>query len=164
MNVLVACEYSGIVRDAFAEKGHRAISCDLLPSESPGYHWQGDIFECLKFHHYNFDLMIAHPPCTFLTVTGARWMYNEDGSINKYRQANQALALDFVKQLYYSDIKKIAIENQIGMLSTMWMKPTQIIQPYYFGDESQKATCLWLKGLPKLFHSARLTQRHEKDV
>lgn len=111
----------------------------------------GEIIFIDKWH-----CMIAFPPCTFITVTGARWMYNKDGSINNERMDNQIKAIDFVKRLYYSKIEYIAIENPIGVLSSKWIKPTQIIQPYYFGDEAQKKTCLWLKNLPPLYHNGKL--------
>ena len=145
MNVLVACEFSGIVRDAFVAKGHNAWSCDILPSEQPiGHHILGDVLTLgipteLPF----WDLMIAFPPCTHLASSGARWF--------KDKVAEQAQAVWFVKHLMIaSDIPHIAIENPIGVLSSKWRKPDQIIQPWQFGHGEVKATCLWLKGLPKL--------------
>lgn len=139
MKVLVACEYSGIVRDAFTRAGHYAISCDLLPSERPGPHYQGDVRDIISTH---WDLMIAHPPCTHLAVSGARWF--------KGKHAEQAEALEFVKMLMDAPIKMIAIENPISIISSSIRKPDQIIQPWQFGHGETKATCLWLKGLPLL--------------
>lgn len=138
----MACEYSGRVRDAFAAKGHDAMSCDLLPTDQPGRHFQGDIREVL---HDGWDLMVAHPPCTYLTVSGNRWFKD-----NPERYALQAEALEFVRMLMDAPIGKIAVENPIGRLSTLYRKPDQIIQPWMFGHGETKATCLWLKGLPKL--------------
>lgn len=139
MNVLVACEFSGMVRDAFIRKGHNAVSCDLLPSEVLGPHIQWDVFSHLRD---GWDLMIAFPPCTHLAVSGARWF--------KDKQKEQRDAIEFVRGLLEADIPKIAIENPIGVLSTHLRKPDQIIQPWQFGHPETKATCLWLKGLPKL--------------
>jgi hypothetical protein len=139
VRVLVACEFSGIVRDAFIAKGHDAWSCDLLPTERPGPHIQDDVLLHLDD---GWDAMIAHPPCTFLAVSGARWFAK--------RWASQAMALMFVRELAEADIERIAIENPISVLSTKWRKPDQIIQPWMFGHGETKATCLWLKGLPKL--------------
>ncbi len=136
----MACEFSGIVRDAFLEQGHEAISCDLLPTESEGPHYQGDVAHVIA---YQWDLIIAFPPCTYLCSSGARWW--------KDRQIEQRDALQFVNLfLLGSDAKKIAIENPIGILSTRHRKPDQIIQPWMFGHRETKATCLWLKGLPPL--------------
>lgn len=139
MRVLVACEYSGRVRDAFLALGHDAMSCDLLPTEVEGPHHQGDVAELL---HMGWDLMIAHPPCTHLAVSGARWFGG--------KQAEQAEALEFVRLLMDAPIPKIAIENPISVISSRIRKPDQIIQPWQFGHGETKATCLWLKGLPKL--------------
>ena len=141
MRVLVACEFSGIVRDAFIREGHEAMSCDLLETERPGYHFMGDIRELLNWG-WRWDLMIAHPPCTYLAVSGARWFQK--------RQKEQADALDFVRMLMDAPIKRIAIENPISVISTKIRKPEQIIQPWMFGHGETKATCLWLKNLPKL--------------
>src|SRR4030042_5932448 len=139
MKVLIACEFSGIVRDAFSSKGHDAWSCDLLPSERTGNHIQDDVL-----NHLNdgWDLMIAHPPCTYLCVSGARWF--------KYRQNEQHEAIMFFMSLVNAPIPKVCIENPIGVMSTEYRKPDQIIQPWMFGHGETKATCLWLKGLPKL--------------
>jgi len=142
MKVLIACEYSGIVRDAFAAKGHDAWSCDILPTESPGNHFQGDVLEHLD---KGWDLMIAHPPCTHLAVSGARWFTE-----GKKAWSLQEEALDFVRKLLDAPIDKIALENPISVISTKIKKPTQIIQPYQFGHGERKSICLWLNNLPKL--------------
>lgn len=139
MKVLVACEFSGTVRDAFARRGHDAWSCDLLPSDTQGNHIEGDV---LRFLGLGWDLMIAHPPCTHLAVSGARWF--------KDKQREQALALEFVHALANAPIPHIAIENPISILSSRWRRPDQIIQPWQFGHGETKATCLWLKDLPRL--------------
>ena len=139
MKVLVACEFSGIVREAFKAKGHDAWSCDLLPTEIPGQHIQGDVLEILDD---GWDLMIAHPPCTYLAVSGARWF--------KDRLTEQDQALDVVRCLMAAPIPRIAVENPIGVISSRIRKPDQIIQPWMFGHTETKATCLWLIGLPKL--------------
>jgi len=144
MRVLVACEFSGAVRDAFAARGHQAWSCDLLPSETSegGYHFEGDVRWWLDHPWWKWDLMIAHPPCTHLAVSGARWF--------KDKQKEQAKALDFVRTLMNAPIERIAIENPISIISSRIRKPDQIIQPWQFGHGETKATCLCLKGLPKL--------------
>jgi site-specific DNA-cytosine methylase len=139
MKVLIACEYSGTVRDAFIAQGHDAISCDLLSTDAPGPHYQGDVRDILND---GFDLMIAHPPCTHLAVSGARWF--------KDKQEEQAEALDFVRLLLSAPIDKIALENPISIISSRIRKPNQIIQPWQFGHGETKATCLWLKNLPCL--------------
>ncbi len=139
MRVLVACEYSGRVRDAFIAKGHEAVSCDLLPTEVPGPHHIGDVTELLSV---GWDLMIAHPPCTHLAVSGSRWFKDKVGE--------QAEALLFVQMLLDAPISKIALENPIGVISTRIRKPDQIVQPWQFGHDASKSTCLWLKGLPPL--------------
>jgi site-specific DNA-cytosine methylase len=136
---LVACEYSGTVRDAFAARGHDAWSCDLLPTERIGNHIHGDVLQHL---HRNWDLMIAHPPCTHHAVSGARWF--------KDKQIEQIEALDFVRRLLDAPIPRIALENPISIISSRIRKPDQIIQPWQFGHGETKATCLWLKNLPKL--------------
>jgi hypothetical protein len=142
MKVLVACEYSGIVRDAFAAKGHDAWSCDILPTESPGNHFQGDVSEHLD---KGWDLMIAHPPCTHLAVSGARWFTE-----GKKPWSLQEEALDFVRKLLDAPIEKIALENPVSVISTKIRKPNQIIQPFQYGHDVTKKTCLWLKNLPNL--------------
>ena len=139
MRVLVACEYSGTVRDAFIAKGHDAMSCDLLPTDKPGPHYQGDVFDVIND---DWDLMIAHPPCTHLAVSGARWF--------KDKVTEQAEALDFVRKLMNADIGRICIENPVSIISSRIRKPDQTIQPWQFGHGETKRTCLWLKGLPKL--------------
>ena len=142
MRVLIACEFSGIVRDAFAARGHDAWSCDLLPSETPGQHIQRDVLEVIEDYDGYFDLMIAHPPCTHLAVSGARWF--------KDKRKEQDEALEFVRTLLDAPIPRIALENPISIISSRIRKPDQIIQPWQFGHGETKATCLWLKGLPKL--------------
>ncbi len=148
MKILIACEFSGTVRDAFRRLGHDAWSCDLLPSEGefPYYHFQEDIFEILKkrFGKNSWDLMIAHPPCTDLAVSGAAWFKE------KIADGRQQRALDFVQKLMEAPIPKICIENPISVISSKIRKPDQIIQPWMFGHTEQKATCLWLKNLPLL--------------
>ena len=136
MRVLVACEFSGVVRDAFRRQGHDAWSCDILPTEQDGPHLQGDVRDVLGF---GWDLMVAHPPCTHLAVSGARWF--------KDKQAEQAEALEFVRALLDAPILRIALENPISIISSRIRKPDQIIQPWQFGHGETKATCLWLKGL-----------------
>lgn len=139
MKVLVACEFSGIVRDAFIKRGHDAMSCDLLPTESPGPHYQGDVMDIIDD---GFDLMIAHPPCTHLAVSGARWFKN--------KQAEQKDAIEFFMSLINAPVDSICVENPVSIMSTRYRKPDQIIQPWQFGHGETKATCLWLKNLPKL--------------
>jgi hypothetical protein len=143
MRVLVACEYSGAVRDAFLRAGHYALSCDLLPSDSPlGDHYKGDVRDILD---HGWDLMIAHPPCTYLASSGLHWNKRRP---ERARQTEEAL--DFVRLLLDAPIPKIALENPIGCISTRISPPDQIIQPWMFGHDASKATCLWLKGLPLL--------------
>ena len=139
MRILIACEYSGTVRDAFINAGHDAVSCDLLPTEVPGPHYQGDVTDILND---GWDMMVAHPPCTHLAVSGARWFH--------LKQQEQAEALDFVRLLMNAPIPRIAIENPVSIISSRIRKPDQVIQPWQFGHGETKATCLWLKGLPKL--------------
>jgi site-specific DNA-cytosine methylase len=139
VRVLVACEFSGIVRDAFAARGHFAMSCDLLTSESPGHHYQGDVRDILGMP---WDMMIAHPPCTHLAVSGARWF--------REKQAEQATALEFVNLLLNASPPRIALENPVSIISSRIRKPDQIVQPWQFGHGETKATCLWLKNLPPL--------------
>jgi hypothetical protein len=142
MRVLVACEYSGTVRDAFIAAGHYALSCDLLPSDSPGPHFQGDVREVING---GWDLMIAHPPCTYLCSSGLHWNSRTPGRSEKTEEA-----LGFVKLLMDSVIPRIAIENPIGCISTRIRKPDQTIHPWQFGHDASKSTCLWLKNLPPL--------------
>jgi site-specific DNA-cytosine methylase len=146
MKVLVACECSGLVRDAFIAKGHNAVSCDLLPSERPGPHYQGDVLDLFRKYcgisEFWFDIVIAFPPCTHLAVSGARWF--------KDKQQEQMAAIEFFYVFTHLPYQKVAIENPVGIMSTKYKKPDQIIQPWQFGHGETKATCLWLKGLPKL--------------
>lgn len=139
MKILVACEFSGIVRDAFAKRGHDAWSCDLLPTHTEGNHIQGDVTNWLEF---DWDMLIAFPPCTHLAVSGARYF--------KDKQKEQQDALDFVRMLLNAPIEKIALENPVGVISTKVRRPDQIIQPWMFGEDASKRTCLWLKNLPLL--------------
>ena len=141
MRILVACEFSGIVREAFAKRGHDAWSCDLLPTEIPGQHIQGDVIEILDD---GWDLMIAHPPCTHLAVAGAVWW--------KQKQIDgvQQEAIEFFMKLINSKVNKICVENPPGIISSCWRKPDQYIQPYMFGECAQKKLGLWLKNLPQL--------------
>lgn len=139
MKVLIACEYSGTVREAFSRLGHDAWSCDLLETEIPGNHYKGDVKDILCD---GWDLMIAHPPCTHLAVSGARWF--------KYKKKEQEEALEFVRLLLNAPIERIALENPISIISSHIRKPDQIIQPWQFGHGETKATCLWLQNLPKL--------------
>ena len=139
MKILIACEFSGIVRDAFIAKGHDAVSCDLLPTEKPGLHIKGDV---RRFLENNWGAMIAFPPCTHLAVSGAAWF--------KSKAKEQKEAIDFFMDLVNAPIPKICIENPISIMSTKYRKPDQIIHPWQFGHGETKATCLWLKNLPKL--------------
>ena len=149
MKVLIACEESQAVTKAFRALGHEAYSCDILPCSGGHKEWhlQGDVF---NYINQGWDLMIAHPPCTYLSVSGARHLYNKDKTPNIERYKNQAEALNFVQRLMDLDIPRIAIENPISVISSHIRKPDQIIQPYWFGDSASKSTCLWLKNLPKL--------------
>lgn len=139
MRVLVACEFSGVVRDAFRSRGHDAWSCDLLPTEVEGPHIQGDVLGALAD---GWDMMIAHPPCTHLAVSGARWF--------AAKRVEQEEAIGFVRRLLDAPIPRIALENPVSIISTRIRKPDQIIQPWQFGHGETKKTCLWLKGLPLL--------------
>jgi hypothetical protein len=150
MRVLVACEFSGAVRDSFTARGHDAWSCDVLPSETEGQHYQGDIRDFLEA---GWDLLIAHPPCTHLAVSGARWF--------KDKKDEQAHGLGFVMQLWAAPVDRIAIENPISILSSRWRKPDQIVQPFMFNEPFQKATCLWLKNLPKLIPTGIVEERKQ---
>jgi len=142
VRVLIACEYSGAVRDAFIAHGHDAMSCDLLPTEVPGPHYQGDLRDILRA---GWHLMIAHPPCTYLSVSGLHW-----NKRRPERAAQTEQGLEFVRLLLDAPIARIALENPISCISSRIRKPDQIIQPWQFGHDASKATCLWLKGLPKL--------------
>lgn len=176
MRVLVACEFSGVVRDAFIRHGHDATSCDLLPSERPGPHYQGDVRDlptepehvCMTFHGrqiegipfhvvpQRWDLMIAHPPCTDLAVSGARWFKE------KQTDGRQQRALDFVLWLMNAPIERIAIENPVSIISSHIRVPDQIIQPWMFGHGETKATCLWLKNLPPLVPTDIVAGREQR--
>lgn len=155
LNVLVACEESQAVTKQFRALGHNAYSCDLLDSSggNPEWHIKGDALRIAYDSSYDWDLMIAHPPCTYLAVSGARWLYNKDGSRNEERWVKQAEGLAFVRKLMDAPIEYIAIENPVSVISTQIRKPDQIIQPYQFGDEASKKTCLWTKNLPDLVHT-----------
>lgn len=147
---MIACEYSGAVRDAFARLGHDALSCDLLPAETPGKHYQGDVLDLLDG---GWDLMIAHPPCTYLCSSGLHWNKRRPG-----RERETEKALQFVSTLLSCRIPRIALENPVGCISSRIRKPDQIIQPWQFGHPESKATCLWLKNLPPLVHTDVLTK------
>ena len=151
MRVLVACEYSGAVRDAFRARGHDAMSCDLLPTDVPGPHYQGDVFDVIGD---GWDLMIAHPPCTYLSSSGLHWNGRVEG-----RAAKTEDALAFVRALLDAPISRIAVENPVGCIGTRIRKADQTIQPHQFGDDASKATCLWLKGLPLLTPTAHVPGR-----
>jgi hypothetical protein len=153
LKVLIACEYSGRVRDAFAKLGHFAMSCDLLPSDAPGLHYQGDVFDVID---QGWDIMIAHPPCTHLAVSGARHF------AAKQKSGVQQEALEFVRRLLDAPVAKIALENPISIISSRIRKPDQIIQPWQFGHGETKATCLWLKGLPELLSTEIVSGREAK--
>jgi hypothetical protein len=160
MRILVACEESQTVTKAFRKLGHEAFSCDILPCSGghPEWHLQGDVF---GFVNDGWDLMVAHPPCTYLSGSGVQWLshpedrelpFDERRPHPKYPNRRQDMldSVEFVKKLYNVDIPMVAIENPVGLLSSRWRKPDQIIQPYMFGDEATKTTCLWLKNLPHL--------------
>lgn len=153
LNVLVACEYSGRVRDAFIKIGHSAMSCDLLPTEAQGPHYEGDVRDVL---HYPWDIAICHPPCTHLSVSGAR--HFEAKRIDGRQQS----AVSFFMMLAKADIPCIAIENPVCIMSSIWRKPDQIIHPWQFGHGETKATCLWLKGLPKLIPTNEVSGREPR--
>ncbi len=159
LRILVACEFSGIVRDAFTKRGHDAWSCDLIPTESPGNHIQDDILNVLD---QEWDMMIGFPPCTYLTITANKWLKDQperkSGALVGYkRRAAREKAIKFFLALFNSNIPLIAIENPIGCLSRVFRKPNQIIQPFQFGHQERKATCLWLKNLP-LLHSTNIVE------
>lgn len=141
MKILIACEFSGIVREEFKKRGHYAMSCDFLPTEIPGNHYQGDVMDIIND---GWDMMIAHPPCTDIAVSGARWFWY------KRQDGRQQRAIDFFMMLAGTKIDKTCIENPVGIMSTEWRRPNQIIQPWQFGHGEVKKTCLWLKGLPLL--------------
>lgn len=146
MRVLVACEFSGTVRNAFSALGHDAWSCDILPTERPGNHIQGDVLAVLGD---GWDLMVAHPPCTYLSVSGARWCTGDSEKAAKRRTLREQ-ALAFVQTLMNAPIPRIAIENPVSIISSRIKRPTQTIQPWQFGEPMEKRTCLWLTNLPPL--------------
>ena len=150
MKILIACEESQAITKELRKLGHEAYSCDLLPCSGghPEWHIQGDAIK--EAYSGKWDMMIAHPPCTYLAVSGNRWLYNKDGSKNEDRWKNRSEALDFVQALMDAPIDKIAIENPVSVISSEIRKPDQIVQPWMFGDEASKKTCFWTKGLPKL--------------
>jgi len=152
MRVLVACEFSGVVRDAFLRMGHDAWSCDLLETEVAGPHIVGDVLGVLGG---GWDLMVAHPPCTHLAVSGAAWFYR--------KKVEQEEALEFVRQLLAAPIGRICLENPVSVISTRIRKPDQTIQPWQFGHPEQKRTCLWLKNLPKLVETTVVTLPEKKS-
>ena len=144
MRVLVACEYSGTVRDAFTALGYDAMSCDLLPTEKPGKHYQGDVLEVIND---GWDLIIAHPPCTYLTCRA------QSHNMRLSRNREKENAIDFFMKMINAPAQFVAVENPKGIMNSFFKKPSQCIQPYFFGDSAMKLTCLWLKNLPLLFHS-----------
>jgi len=148
VKILIACEFSGVVRDAFSERGHDAMSCDLLPSEKPGQHYQGNVFDIIND---GWNMMIAHPPCTYLANSGVRWLHTQEG-----RWDNMKTGAEFFKSLLNINIDKICVENPIPhkyAVNIIGNKYSQIIQPHQFGHMESKATCLWLKELPDLAHT-----------
>lgn len=168
--VLIACEYSGVVREAFAAKGWDAWSCDLDDTDQPGQHIIWDAVETAYDKKWKWDLMICHPPCTFLTTSGAKWFYHPDDShlpfelrrphpLYPNRRQDREAGLEFVKRLLNAPVPFICLENPIGIISTRIRKPDQIIQPYEFGHDAAKATCLWLKNLPLLRTTKRIPPR-----
>jgi hypothetical protein len=153
MKILIACEFSGVVREAFKAKGHDVWSCDLLPTEIPGNHIQQDVLEILND---GWDMMIAFPPCTHLAVSGAAWF------LQKRKDGRQQEGIDFFMKIINANIDRIAVENPIGIMSTIYRKPDQIIQPWMFGHGETKATCLWLKNLPKLMPTNIVEGREQR--
>ena len=160
MRVLVACEYSGTVRDAFAKLGHDAMSCDIIPTDVPGKHYQGNVLDIIND---GWDLMIAHPPCTYLSNAGARFLYPK-GILNEDRLAKGLEAKEFFMKLYNANIPKICVENPIPSKVYALPNYTQTIQPYEYGHPFKKKTCLWLKGLPKLIPTNIVNERQSSKV
>lgn len=152
MKILIACEYSGTVRDAFRAAGHNAVSCDLLPTDVPGPHYQGDVFDIICD---GWDMMVCHPPCTYLCSSGLHWNTKRPERAKKTEDA-----IEFAKALFNAPIKHIALENPIGCLSTHLGKPDQIVQPYEYGHDASKSTCLWLKNLPLLRSTEYIAPRY----
>jgi len=164
MRILIACEYSGTVRDAFIRGGHDAMSCDLLPSDTPGPHYQGDVRDVINAC---WDMMIAHPPCTYLTVSANKWYKDQPLRpsgvlVGAERRAAREDAIKFFMQLYNAPISMVAVENPIGCISSVFRKPDQVLQPWQFGHGETKATCLWLRGLPKLIPTDVVSGRVQK--
>ena len=151
MRILAACEFSGRVRDAFIARGHDAMSCDLIDSDSPGPHYKGDVFDIID---EPWDLVVAFPPCTHLASSGARWWAS--------KEKEQHEAIEFVKELWRRGPQRMAVENPIGKLSSIWQRPTQIIQPWQFGHGETKSTCLWLRGLQPLVPTKIVEGRSDK--
>ncbi len=147
MKILIACAFSGIVREEFAKRGHNAWSCDLLPTEISGKHYQGNVLDIIND---GWDMMLAFPDCTYLTVTGNKWFKPEFKHRFPNREHQRKEAVEFFLKLYNSKIPQIAIENPVGIMSTVFRKPNQYIHPYYFGDPHSKKTGLWLRELPLL--------------
>ena len=162
LKVLIACQYSGTVRAAFTRKGHRAVSCDIIPSESPGEHIQDDVLNHLNLEKYQWDLIIAHPPCTYLSNAGARHLYPK-GQLNEARYKKGLDAKNFFMCFYNMDCK-VAVENPIPSTIFELPKYDQIIQPYEYGHPFQKKTCLWLKNLPKLKPTNIVTERQSTKI
>lgn len=160
LKILIACEYSGIVRDAFTTQGHNATSCDVLPTELPGNHYQGNVMDIIN---KGWDVLIAFPPCTYVSAAGLfRCNIESFGQSAIDRIKNRNKAIEFFLDLYSAPIKYIAIENPTGHLSSNILKPTQIINPYYFGETQRKRTCLWLRNLPPLLHNPSNTLFEKK--
>ena len=159
MRVLVGCEASGIVRDAFLAKGHEAVSCDLQASRAGEPHIQGDLLGVLD---QGWDMLIAHPPCTYLTVTGNKWMKPEFADRFPTRQQDREDAVAFFMALWNAPVPRVALENPVGIMSRRFRRPDQIIQPYHFGDRATKTTCLWLRGLPPLLAMGVVAGRGER--
>jgi hypothetical protein len=167
MRVLVACEFSGVVRDAFTAKGHEAVSCDLLPCDRPtGLHYQGDVFDLLD-EDRDWDLMIAHPPCTYLTCS-AEWLYRDTqakklkpGTLyGEARRRAREDAAEFFLRLAFAPVPRVAVENPVGVMSKRFRKPDQYIQPHEYGHDASKRTCLWLRGLPPLKPTRHVAPRY----
>lgn len=156
LKVLVACEYSGVVRDAFIRGGHEAMSCDLLPTDAPGPHYEGSVFDVID---YPWDLMIAHPPCTHLSVSGSR--HFEAKRMDGRQQSGVSFFMQLIRRS--SHIPMVAIENPVCIMSSLYRKPDQIIQPWQYGHGETKATCLWLKGLPSL-HPTNVVEGREARI
>lgn len=150
VRILVACEFSGTVRDAFNKRGHYAVSCDLLPSDNGGPHFQGDVLDILG---WGWDLMVAHPPCTYLSVSGQRWCSGDSAEAAE-RRVKREQAVEFFRKMLDAPVPRIAVENPVSIASSRIRKPDQTFHPHHFGHPSEKRTCLWLKNLPKLRHTS----------